>query len=291
MNVSLYFKHHWRHDNVSSQWASTRCSLVRKHALPVLGEKLFRDLQPRDLQAVLDATGHLEPTTANKIVFNALRGLLRDATRDGFATYDLVPRLFSQVAKTKDNTPAQPPAALTEPQRDAVLKALTFCSTADEALFVRFLFYTGCRPSEALGLAWGDIDARSQRAFIQRGKVNGQFTTLKTRRSRRWIEIPESLWLALMANPLSDDRLIFEDVRIQSVRLVWNKVVARLRIDPKPRLYNARHTFISLALSAGAPLQVVAAQVGDHQSIVERTYYRYIPKGATDWDRFLGSGS
>lgn len=291
MNVSVYLEDHWRHDNVSVRWGITRSGLVRRHCLPVIGEKRLAELEPQDLLAILDATHHLHPTTSNKIVFNALRGLLRDATRDGYAPYDLVPRLYSQLAKKRDTTPSLPPAAITGPQRDAILRALGYCASEQEALFVRFLFYTGCRPSEAMGLVWSDLDTNSRRAFIQRGIVEGQVTGLKTKRSRRWIEIPESLWLVLMSDPAGPNDQIFSGLNIKALRIVWNQVITRLRITPPPRLYNTRHTFISLALSAGASLPLVAAQVGDHQSMVEQTYYRYIPKGSTNWDRFLDTGS
>jgi integrase len=252
----------------------------------VLGKREFSELTPADLMAVLDGVQGCRASTANKVVFNAFRALLRDATRDGYASWDLIPTLYARLKrKTGENAEERRP--LTVEERDVILGKLKSSMKPVEALFVRFLLFTGVRPNEALGLTWGRVCGETRRAYINEGIVDGCVTTLKTQRSRRWVEIPDTLWHAMPEHEDVEER-VFAEVKIAKLRAAWNEIVQRMGLTNKP-LYICRHTFISQALSSGVPLPVVAAQVGDNPSVVEKVYYRYLKSSRTDWDRALSS--
>ncbi|MBW2314709.1 MAG: tyrosine-type recombinase/integrase [Deltaproteobacteria bacterium] len=60
------------------------------------------------------------------------------------------------------------------------------------APLLAFLFATGCRRGEALGLKWQDVELEARRITIRRAITARRVTTPKSGRSRR-ISIPESL--------------------------------------------------------------------------------------------------
>ena len=51
--------------------------------------------------------------------------------------------------------------------------------------FVYFQFWTGCRPSEAIALRWGDIDLKAGRASITKSRYYGAENATKTGGSER----------------------------------------------------------------------------------------------------------
>jgi len=55
--------------------------------------------------------------------------------------------------------------------------------------FFKFLAFTGCRVSEALPLAWGDIDFANQKIHINKRRYEGELDEPKTESSNRFIEM------------------------------------------------------------------------------------------------------
>ena len=72
------------------------------------------------------------------------------------------------------------------------------CTTPTDDLAARnlaqFMLWTGPRPSEALALAWEDVNLKEGYLYIRRALVTGHYKSTKTRRSRRIVELlPEAL--------------------------------------------------------------------------------------------------
>lgn len=148
------------------------------------------------------------------------------------------------------------------------------------AAFVKFLFMTGCRTSEAVGLLWRHIDPDLQVISFQEGVVEGiRQKSTKTHKSRQF--------------PVNDSlRELLEDIRLANfnpkqpvftdqhgnlvrpnnfLRRHWQPVVKSLPIDYRPQ-YNTRHTFITLCLNARVPVAQVAAWVGNSPKVIWEHY-------------------
>lgn len=133
--------------------------------------------------------------------------------------------------------------------------------------FVKFLFWTGCRTSEAVGLRWGDVGAEAilfQSAIV--GKIRkGPKTTIR--------EFPINSQLAALLESIrpespSPDALVFLAPKGGAVdahnflNREWKAVISQLSIPYRPQ-YATRSTFISLCLSSGVEVVQVAKWVGN----------------------------
>lgn len=144
---------------------------------------------------------------------------------------------------------------------------------------------TGARPSEYLALKWDDIDWQNGMVRIQRSidrKPNGEwsFGENKTQRSRRpiklhgtaldalrrWRETQDAMRREAREN-WQDHGLIFTAEngspldRHNLARRNFRRILNAAGL-PKIRLYDLRHTYATLALSAGVPVKVVSEQLG-----------------------------
>lgn len=144
---------------------------------------------------------------------------------------------------------------------------------------------TGARPSEYLALKWEDVDWKNGTVRIQRSidrKPGGgwSFGENKTRRSRRPIKLHGSALDALRRWRERQDEmrreagknwnnhgLVFTAEngspldRLNLARRNFRRILERAGLAGI-RLYDLRHTYATLALSAGVPAKVVSEQLG-----------------------------
>jgi integrase len=144
------------------------------------------------------------------------------------------------------------------------------------APFVKFLFYTGCRTSEAVGLNWQHVAPDLSVVTFAEAVVEGKRSlTTKTYKVRKF-PVNDRL-KELLANIRPSDYHpqlpVFTDragnlVRPNNfLRRHWQPVVKNLPIAYRPQ-YNTRHTFITLCLEAKVPIAQVAAWVGNSPRII-----------------------
>jgi integrase len=142
--------------------------------------------------------------------------------------------------------------------------------------FVRFLFLTGCRTSEAVGLQWKHIDPSVSFILFQDAVVEGHRKgTTKTGKTRRFPinRTLKELLLSLQPSSPKPELPIFTDsvgglVRPNNfLRRHWHPVVKSLPICYRPQ-YNTRHTFITLCLDEKIPIAQVAAWVGNSPRVI-----------------------
>jgi len=173
--------------------------------------------------------------------------------------------------------------ALTADQVAALRVALA--GSPHAALF-DFLLGTGCRPGEALGLRWQDVDPDSGRVTIRRAltKVDGKpaFKAPKTKGSRRSLPLPASLVRTLRTHRkhqaehalklgASYDRaadLVFPNeaggpLNLRFVtRRYFKPAVRAAGLPPTLRVYDLRHTHATALLSQGVHVKVAAERLG-----------------------------
>ncbi|MBD2204887.1 DUF3596 domain-containing protein [Calothrix sp. FACHB-1219] len=153
------------------------------------------------------------------------------------------------------------------------------------APFVEFLFLTGCRPSEAIGLQWKHLTDDCSRitfdsALVQVGngervRVNGSKNNKK--RVFNCNERLQKLLLNIKPENLDFEALIFPSPEGLSIhyrnfsRRAWDKIVDPL-IGRKTTPYSCRDTFISEQIAKGVPTAVVAKWCDNSVEIIEQKY-------------------
>jgi len=183
----------------------------------------------------------------------------------------------------------------TATERDSIIVAFKtnrFCHPftsrnhlhSNYAAYVQFLFYTGCRPSEAIGLQWKNIDFDKQivifrEAVVQspRGRIRKE--GLKTQSFRRFKINGQLHQILEDTKPLScnADSLVFPAaeggfiVQDNFRKRVWKKILQGLGLEYRVP-YQTRHTFITLCLDKGIDAKDIAQWVGNSPEIIYKHY-------------------
>lgn len=170
--------------------ASTRESYrtaLNKHILPVLGDRNLRAISALELQELLNIFAGKSKTLITSIIAT-LRGIYGAALADRIVSRDPTERLIRPAA-----TPTAVKPALTDKQRAALAAA---CTTEPMGHYLALLYYLGCRPGEARGLMWQDVDWSTGLIHIARDidyKSNGLPGALKNKASDRHVPMPAPL--------------------------------------------------------------------------------------------------
>ena len=157
---------------------------------------------------------------------------------------------------------------------DEALEVVARMGTKHFERAVRFLRLTGCRLSELCRAQWEDFD-------LERG-----VWTIHRHKSRRFTGKAKTV--ALITEAVDLLRLIRElpesgpTVFLNTHGRPWTRITLgqnfrrlkrRLKLDTKASLHGIRHRFGSAAITAGAPLKLVAAQLGHATTAVTERYY------------------
>jgi integrase len=147
------------------------------------------------------------------------------------------------------------------------------------------LFFTGCRPSEALALRWENI--QSGCIFFSEAYVQGKGGLvlkegLKTQGSRRFpinVEVLEILdEIRKVSSDTSSSALVFPSPEGKFIDFhnfrnrAWKNVMATLEDIEYRQPYQMRHTFITLAIDAGFSIPKLAKLVGNSAKVILEHY-------------------
>lgn len=200
---------------------------------------------------------------------------------------DFISTLSTKKQKTEDNEICP----FTIEERDAIINAFRTGmferfkgSHTQYADYIEFLFLSGTRTSEALGLRWEHIDFDKKIIYLQEARVLAisgkkhaevQKKGLKTQK-RRLIPMNnrlDDLLSTRKVNCLNLDSNIFSDVEHHSFRSsAYKNVLAKLGITYR-KFYQTRHTFITiLANHSNLKLHQVAKICGTSINIIEQHY-------------------
>jgi integrase len=131
---------------------------------------------------------------------------------------------------------------------------------------IRWLAFTGARPSEALSLRWADVDLDHGTATLADSKTGAKTIHMSP---------PAVKVLAGLRRLEGDDR-VFPPLRREATEAnlesAWRCVRKRAKLDGV-RLYDAaRHSFASVAVSAGASLYLTGALLGHRKATTTERY-------------------
>ncbi len=169
-------------------------------------------------------------------------------------------------------------------ERDRIIEAFyAHKRYSFHAPLVEFLFFTGCRPSEALALEW--IDYENGRIYFEKAWVNSTLKRgLKSEENRVIIanekvkEILVKQRKVLNEKGFHDSKLIFPSNTGKSHvswsifgERKWKPLLKRLEGIRYKTPYQMRHTFITLSIQK-ASMQDVARHVGNTTTMIARHY-------------------
>jgi len=167
-------------------------------------------------------------------------------------------------------------------------------------LMIRAWAQSGMRSGELRGLRRGDLDPLRGEVKVERTLTHGRLGPAKTLRSRRTASLlypvvePTADWgpttesrsmLDRLARvvPLNPDAPLFGSIAnpghpMQELELWrwWSRVLTQAKVRPRTP-ENLRHTFVSILLSRGAPLLLVAAQAGHTPAVMLVHYSKWLP--------------
>lgn len=267
---------------------------LRRHVLPVIGEKRMASLTTMECQRVVNALSNDGKSRTAVMVYNLMNKAFRKAVELGY----LVKSPMDAVAKPKDRAEERP--ALTDEQATIFLDA---AKTDSLYAFFAFLLHTGARPEEAQGLRWMDVDfearvIRFRRAMKRLAGGGWEFAEMKTTASVNDFPMNEELMGILkthkkaqaslrlaMGTDWADHGLVFANqvgnpVDISAARKHM-KVILKSTKLPAIRLYDLRHTFGSTTLQDGTDIKTVS-RLMRHASIATTARYMH---GNAETDR------
>lgn len=191
------------------------------------------------------------------------------------------------------------PDAFSQEERDQIIEAFrnhkgnwnkrgyTGFSYAHYASFVEFLFLTGCRPSEAIGLRWkrvsqdcglihfeGAITYCYGRIIEVQGSKNNKERTFPC--SQRLRSLLQSMKLA----NLEPESLVFPSPKGKPINYnnfcnnAWNVIVDPIKPGTTP--YSCRDTFITTQILKGSPESVIARWCDTSVEMIQTHYADYL---------------
>lgn len=261
-------------------------SLIRTHALPVLGSKRLPAVRPSLVEKLVHGLDR-SPSTRRSL-YAALRKMFAAAERDG-----LIPR--NPVAQV--SRPTLPRAVPRAPALDDVRKLLDQANGTRWEHFALLVATTGGRRGEVLAIRWEDVvqDARGQH-FVQLGEALVRASDGLKRRdpktSAGWrrVPLPAIAVAALKAQRRmqAEDRLRHGPEWIESgyvfttplggaieprnASRAWAKLAEDAGVAD-PGMHALRHYVATVLLSTGSSAREVADQLGHSSPVVTLELY------------------
>lgn len=182
------------------------------------------------------------------------------------------------------------PKAVEQPPRvwrqSEVDRALAAAGGGVHEVWLLFCLGTGVRLGESRALLWADVDLQTRTAVIRQSADNqdGTIGPTKTRKVRV-IDFPDEVGAALSEHrkrqPASEVYVFGHGGRPYDSNAPrrWLQLLCRRAGVTTISPHGLRHTYASLALDAGVPVQDVARQLGHTVQTLLRTYAHFLGDG------------
>lgn len=286
-------------------------SRVENHIRPRWGDVQANRIDHLDLQHWVQRD--LMPTLHNKTVreiVSHLRQIFRLYRTRNKSAHDPVDGIVIKLPDADDPDP------FTREEMRLILETET--DREQELNLIEFMLWTGPRVSEAIALAWEDVDLEAGTVVFRRARVRSQYKVTKTRRSTRKVALLAPALRALQAQAQLTSKLPPVEIeytdrdnrtrRKQKVRFVflnsasghaystsdtlrngwWNAHLERAGVRHRgPN--QCRHTFASQMLSSGiAPPEWIADQMGHTSTaMIFKHYAKWISKDGPDYPSLI----
>ncbi|MBW4475153.1 MAG: site-specific integrase [Stenomitos rutilans HA7619-LM2] len=244
--------------------------------------------QPIEAQAIFDWINANVPADSAKRVLMHLSACCKWARKLG--TLDLNPfeGMASEVKVKKAGTEEDEVFPFTTEERDRIIAAFKSSRYYRHyASLVEFLFFTGCRPSEAIALRWKHIN-RAVITFEQAVIYDGQGLVLKdglkTQKARRFPINAQLTTLIEAIKPEDCDpsALVFPSPKGKFIDWhnftgrAWKNVLNSLADVAYRNPYQTRHTFCSLCREQNIPSIQISKWAGNSAQMIDRCYAKAV---------------
>jgi integrase len=241
----------------------------------------------RDVEDFADSLGDLSGKRKNNICV-PVKCLFNEAKR----RKDITENPFSELEKFREEKVFADPFSIPEMR--------LFLQTVDSEYLAYFFtcFFTGMRPNEMLALKWVNVDLMHLKMIsVKEGRVQGKEGPPKTDSSYRDIDILAPLLEVLKRHRESsapNPVYVFTGPKgapldVNNLRKrIWYPTLGKCGLRRRT-MYQTRHTFASLMLSAGEDPLWVARMLGHTSTeMLYRHYGKYIRnRMRKDGGRFL----
>ena len=250
---------------------------------PAIGDKKLPEVSPADLSALLldiQAKGKAHATAVK--VYTILHTLFKAAYLGDMVEKNPMDRVSRPVPR-KDEIRETEAQALTVEELRAVLEALEAEPLKWRAL-VHLLIDTGMRRGECCGLRWEDVDLTAQVVTIRRNlcytPARGVYVDTPKSGKVREVDIgPDTVSLLEALKAQSVGEFVFtqqsgEPMHPQSPTRYLKKLSAKCGV-PDLHPHKLRHTFASVAITAGADVASVSEALGHSDKAVTLRMYTH----------------
>jgi integrase len=204
-----------------------------------------------------------------------LRGAIAQAIDDGNLKED-------PIQTFKIGRRAEAPREVIDPFTPEELKALGQTPCGQIWIFWAF---TGLRTAELIGLRWEDVSRDLGSIRIWRSVRYGREKRTKTSSGVRTVALLEPARRVLRSMERHDGQVVFTHPGTgngfygdKPIRLLFHRDCAEAQVRRRTGPYALRHTFASLALSAGEPLSWVSTTMGHRdQWVTLKAYSKWVP--------------
>jgi integrase len=217
------------------------------------------------------------------------------ALREAVA-WDRVPRNVARAAQPPSTAQARSPEMHTW---DGPTVARFLDHVRDDRHYAAWLFLvtTGCRRGEALGLRWQDVDLDTGKVVLRQTVTAIRHEVRIAPRTKtgkpRPVELDGSTVLVLrgvrarqarerllLGSAYTDNDLVFarpdgQPQHPEHFSMAFDRRVARYRL-PRIRLHDLRHTWATLALSAGVDVKIVSERLGHASAKITWDIYQHV---------------
>lgn len=278
----------WFEENEARWRRATRRfyrSLLDKHLIPALGDKVISDITREDLITLRTLLAKVKSrngisTLSNRTV-NSVMTLLKTIMDEAAYRFQIT-KVTERIQKLRISKTKVQPFTLKE------VFAIADSIHEDYRDYILVRFFTGMRPSELHGLTWDKIDFYRKEIVVDitLNVADMEEDDTKTDSSQRVIDM----------NPLVSDALQRQKQRFGRVShyvfcnstggpidtknfqcRIWNPVLESLGLMIR-RPYQTRHTAATLWLSSGENPEWIARQMGHSSTQMLFTIYsRWVP--------------
>jgi len=279
----------WFNDHKSIYAASTlkkNQNIIDNQLIPAFGKYPISELKYVHIKKWLKKQKITTKTLNNKLTL--LNQALNEAVEDELI---LINPLFGKNPKGKLGESKKEDIDPCSTQE--VADILNNCQEQQHNLF-HFAFSTGLRTSEYIALTWNDIDwlknrIKVNKALTAEDKIAGY---PKTAASNRWVKLSKDVIRTLKDQKqytYLQDQEIFHNPRTNKpwtgdrpIRNQWTTILKRAGVRYRYP-YQTRHTFATLAATAGEPIGWISKQMGHvSASFTYKTYAGWIDEDAPE---------
>lgn len=265
----------------------------RNHIANLPTQSLDNALQIRD-----HLVAKLSPNAAKRTITN-ISACCNWAVDSGLIKVNPFAGMAEKVKLPKSESEERDINPFTREERDTIIEAFENSKYyAYYAPYVKFCFFTGCRPSEAIALQWKHIDDRFitfEQAVVAGGKGLVLKDGLKTQRKRKFPindRIRQILASVRPQTPKPNEFIFrskeggfidtgdflnhawkgYKNRHGRMIEGIVTQLVRESKVSEYRKPYQTRHTFITLCLEADIDAKDVAKWVGNSPEIIYRHY-------------------